>query len=275
MLNHDFILHHYTSGTGLLGIFDSDAVWATQIHYLNDSKEFGHAIDQARAYLNSISHQSNDAIYKALCVGLSESLERIAGLSIYVACFSAMEDSLSQWRGYCPPGFGYSMGLFADELRRIAQPQGFELVQCIYEHTKQRRLVELWAQSALHEMRASLSPGADATLHVQQSAHRYFASFAKFAPVLKNAAFGNEHEWRLVGLIPSTDSRIRLRPARSMLAPYLPVQLDMKTNEALVWNVRVGPTPHKELATSAVTHYFGKVRIKNGVGPSSIPYRDW
>ena len=274
MLRDDLVLHHYTSGNGLLGIFESDSVWATQIHYLNDAKEFGHAIEQARSYLYSISYQSADPIHTALCKGLSESLERISELSVYVACFSAMEDSLSQWRGYCPPGFGYSIGLFAEELRRVAKVQGFELVQCIYDHVEQRRLIEAWAHTALQGLRFSLPPGADAASHAASQAHNYFKSFAKFAPNLKDPAFRNEYEWRLVALLPSNDPRIRLRVARSTLAPFLPVQLGMKTNDKLVWNIRVGPTPHPRLATSALTHFFGKVRIKNGVGPSRVPYRD-
>lgn len=275
MLNNELILHHYTSGTGVLGMFDSDSIWATQIHYLNDAKEFSHAIDQARSYLFSISHKSSDGIFKGLCAGLSESLEQISKLSLYVACFSGMEDSLSQWRGYCPPGFGYSIGFFANELRRIAKPQGFDLVQCIYEHTEKHQMVEAWAQEALQQLRASLPAQSDPTSHAREHAHKSFSGFAQFAPVLKDSAFRNEYEWRLVGLIPSTDQRIRLRSVRSMLAPYLPIQLNMQNNENLVWNIRVGPTPHKELASSALTHYFGKVKIRNGVGSSSVPYRDW
>lgn len=275
MSDRGLILHHYTSGNGLLGIFESDSVWATQIHYLNDAKEFGHAIDQARNHLHTISHQSDDATHRALCQGLSDSLERIERLSIYVACFSAMEDSLSQWRGYCPRGFGYSIGLFAEELRRVAQPQGFQLVQCIYEHAEQRRLVETWAEQALDGLRTTLPVDLDPSEHASAESHKFFSSFAQFAPVLKNQAFRNEYEWRLVALVPSNDPRIQLRPARSMLAPYLPVKLGMQINENLVWNLRVGPTPHMGLATSALTQYFGKVKIRNGVGPSSVPYRDW
>lgn len=275
MHDNELILHHYTSGTGVLGMFESDSIWATNIHYLNDAKEFGHAIDQARSYLFSVSHKSTDAVLKGLCSGLSDSLEQISQISLYVACFSAMEDSLSQWRGYCPPGFGYSVGFFANELRRIAKPQGFDLVRCIYQHAEKLRLVEAWAQHALQQLRTTLPDQADPITHARGLAHKFFLGFAQFAPVLKDSAFHNESEWRLVGMIRSTDQRIQLRPMRSMLAPYLPIRLNMRNSDGLVWNIRVGPTPHKELATSALTHYFEKVNIRNGVGPSSVPYRDW
>lgn len=269
------VLHHYTSGPGLLGIFDSDSVWATLIHSLNDSKEFGHAIDQARIYLSNLRHRSTDNTLNSLSEGLSESLERISQLSVYAACFSAMEDSLSQWRGYCPPGFGYSLGLFGDELRRVAASQGFQLHQCIYDHNEQRRVIEQWASHALQDLRTSLPDGADPAKHALDNCHKYFGSFAAFAPVLKNHAFKDEHEWRLIALIPSDDPRVELRPGRSMLIPYVPVKLGLASNQSLVWNIRIGPTPNMDLASNAATHFFKRARIKNGIGPSMVPYREW
>ena len=269
------ILHHYTSGSGLLGIFDSDSIWATLIHSLNDTKEFGHAIERARSYMHTLRHGSTDATQNAVNETLAESLERISRLSVYVACFSAMEDSLSQWRGYCPPGFGYSLGLFGEELRNVANPQGFQLHQCIYDHNEQRRVVERWAAHALQELKASLPSGADPVEHVNKNCHNHFASFAAFAPILKDRAFKDEYEWRLVGMIPSDDPRVRLRPGRSMLVPYVPIKLGLATNDSLVWNIRIGPTPNMALASSAATYFFGRAKIKNGIGPSMVPYREW
>ena len=36
-------LYHYTNPVGAHGIIEEKSLWATNIHYLNDSKEFGHA----------------------------------------------------------------------------------------------------------------------------------------------------------------------------------------------------------------------------------------
>lgn len=269
------ILHHYTSGTGLLGIFDSDSVWATLIHSLNDSNEFGHAIQQAQSFLFAKRHKSEDATLNELGSGLAESLDRIAQLNVYVACFSGMEDSLSQWRGYCPPAFGYSLGLFGEELNRIAQPQGFQLHKCIYDHDEQRRIVEKWAMHTLQDLRATLPTGVNPTVHASNNSHKYFEAFSSFAPLLKNRAFKDEYEWRLVGIVPSNDPRVKLRPGRSMLVPYVPITLGLAKNAGLVWNIRVGPTPNTQLATDAATHFFGRAKIKNGISPSMVPYREW
>jgi hypothetical protein len=267
------LLHHYTSGTGLLGIFDSDSIWATLIHSLNDSREFAHAIEVARGYLFMLRRSSTDDTVNALIETVSESIERISSRAIYVACFSTKEDSLSQWRGYCPPGFGYGLGLFGEELRRIAAPQGFQLHQCIYDHSKQRKEIELWATRTLQDLRATLTPDPSPTEHASKNCDKYFNSFAAFAPILKDQAFKDEDEWRLVGMVP--DERVKLRPGRSMLVPYVPITLGLASNPSLVWNITVGPTPHMDLAMRAATHLFRRAKIKNGIGRSMVPYRDW
>src|ERR1700733_4591483 len=35
------VIYHYTSQAGLMGIVAEKAIWATNIHCLNDSREFG------------------------------------------------------------------------------------------------------------------------------------------------------------------------------------------------------------------------------------------
>lgn len=218
---------------------------------------------------------STDATQNAINVTLAESLSSIASLSVYVACFSGMEDSLGQWRGYCPPGFGYSIGLLLEELRGIARPQGFELHKCIYDHNEKRRTIEHWVVHALKDLTAKLPSSTDPVAHVKKNCHNYFSSFADFAPAMKDSAFKDEYEWRLVGLIPSNDPRVKLRPGRSMLVPYVPINLGLGSNDSLVWNIRIGPTPNMPQALQAATHFFNRIKIKNGIGPSRVPFRQW
>src|SRR5258708_37938810 len=41
-------LYHYTTQKGLLGIIKSRQIWATHTQYLNDRREFLHAVDLVR-----------------------------------------------------------------------------------------------------------------------------------------------------------------------------------------------------------------------------------
>ena len=42
------ILYHYTTGDALFGIVETGMLWATNLHYLNDSTEFGYALGLLR-----------------------------------------------------------------------------------------------------------------------------------------------------------------------------------------------------------------------------------
>lgn len=268
------VLHHYTSGCGLRGIFEDSEIWATSIHQLNDSREFAHAIDLGKCSVRAVASAHSEPKARELAGAVASHLDSISQLAIYVTCFSEVEDSLSQWRGYCPPGFGYSIGFDGARLRKVAQPQGFRLEKCIYDYQEQKRAAEAWSHRTLNRLLPSAANVNDIADYVRSNCPPFLEDFVAFAPFQKDASFKAEIEWRLVALVPSNDPRLRLRPARTMLVRYLPIKLHLNPNEPLVWNVQVGPTPHPKLAGDAVCHYFNKVHIQNGVGRSHIPYRD-
>lgn len=269
------ILHHYTSGPGLLGIFGSDSVWATQIRYMNDSKEFAHAAELATAALGGLRTGRRGDKYAQLCAAVASHLESISGLALYVACFSEIHDSLSQWRGYCPPSFGYSIGFDGDLLLQIAGEQGFQLRPCIYDRDAQTQAVSEWARETLATLDAGCPVEADPIQYTSDHCNSFLQKFVAFAPYMKDLSFKDEREWRLVGLVPANDPRVSLRPGRSLLVPYVPVTLHSVTDRSPIWNVCVGPTPHIELAINSASHLFQKAKIRNGITRTMIPYRDW
>ena len=55
-------LYHYTSQRGLLGILENKKIWATNIHYLNDSAELYHAIDVLQSGLSYICEYEHPSI---------------------------------------------------------------------------------------------------------------------------------------------------------------------------------------------------------------------
>jgi hypothetical protein len=57
-------LYHYTSIQGVEGIIKSKAVWATVMHFLNDSKEWLYALDLVRRNLNGRLGQRKGACEK-------------------------------------------------------------------------------------------------------------------------------------------------------------------------------------------------------------------
>lgn len=242
---------------------------------MNDSKEFAHSIDLASSNIRARKFHSTDERFGSLCDAVIDHLDRISGMSFYVACFSAVEDSLSQWRSYCPPGFGYSLGFDQELLRTNAAKQGFALNKCIYDRKAQIQLAEGWVTETLAALTQACPSDQTPKAFCERRIGPHLNKFITFAPYMKNSAFSAEQEWRLVSLIGSNDPRVSLRPGKSFLVPYVPIHLDFTKDSELLWNACIGPTPHPNLASDAATHLFQKARFVNGIGRSSIPYRDW
>ena len=57
--------------------------------------------------------------------------------SFFVCSFSEERDLLSQWRGYCKNGSGYSLGFALSSLQSCVKRAGFAIKPCVYDRQKQ------------------------------------------------------------------------------------------------------------------------------------------
>lgn len=272
----ELILYHYTSGTGLIGILEADQVWASSIHGLNDSKELSHTVDLAKEIIRETLNTTGVEGDNNFLYAFSQLLDSISKISLYISCFSTAGDSLSQWRGYCPPGFGYSIGFDGYELEKESSAQGFKLKHCTYNHETQKKIISDWATRNIAKMLPGLRLNAKiADEYVRSTNSALIDEFMEFAPYFKDRAFSDENEWRLVAIVPSNDNRLKVRASKSMLIRYLPIRLNLHPKSTIIWDIKVGPTPHPDLASNAITHYFNKTFMRGGISCSKIPYRDW
>jgi hypothetical protein len=271
-------LYHYTSGQGLLGILQSDSVWASQIRYMNDSKEFTHAVEHATQALHmwSMASSNQTGTRSELCRAVISYLEELDHLPLYVACFSEISDSLSQWRGYCPPNYGYRLGFDRVKLVKAAEEQGFKLKKCVYDRDEQSQTVSKWISKTIEALEAGCPTGADPFRYTQANSDKFLPDFVAFAPYMKDPSFIDEREWRIVGNVRGDDNRVNLRPGRSILVPYVPIDLYSSTARSPIYDIRVGPTPEPILAMNSLSLRFKKdLRFPGGLSTSSVPYRDW
>jgi|SRR5579864_981657 len=120
-------LFHYTDQNGLLRIVHGASVLLSDLRYLNDSEEFGHAVRVAEQVLLEKAQFFKSAgkpLHGSLCELLNANLARTT--AIYVFSLSPRDDDLSQCRGYCPQG-EFSIGFCTRRLLRLLPP-GFRLV---------------------------------------------------------------------------------------------------------------------------------------------------
>src|ERR1700730_15235583 len=148
-------LYHYTTQAGFLGIVTSRSLWASKVHYMNDATEFVHAVGIAKSVIASrAASGSNDRI--TLLNELRKRLDSISNIHMFVACLSEVGDLLSQWRGYCSAGNGFSIGVSSERLLPVLSRQGFGIAACVYDDSEQHRLLEEIVDDAVETISRSV-----------------------------------------------------------------------------------------------------------------------
>src|SRR6266852_6784167 len=145
-------LYHYTTQKGLLGIIKNRQIWATHTQYLNDRRQFVHAVDLVREeikrLLNEAPHKSaREYALANMRAAVSRSPQDI---NICVCSFSEERDSLSQWRAYGGSS-GFAVGFSRQVLRAATERQEWFLAPCIYDPAIQRNLVRALIEEVLEE----------------------------------------------------------------------------------------------------------------------------
>lgn len=286
-------LYHYTSSEGLMGIIGTGKMRATKIHYMNDGGELQHGLEQIRKEIETQKNyirdgkEVQDGYRKRTTEDLDAmlfALEQIAHTNIGVVSFTTEGNQLSQWRGYCKIGNGYSLcfssvGLRAsteklknseklpESLEKLQQKIGklperlrrmpdYFLVPCMYEESEHRKMVkELISFASIDENQHEPDPNIPQLLRLP------FKEAALFiAAMIKTNGFKEEKEWRLVcGPFLSDDAEYRA--GNYSLIPYWVIDLEL---QKVLQKIIIGPTPELELSKLALDGYLRRVY---SVGP--------
>jgi hypothetical protein len=269
------IIYHYTSQDGLFGILESKSIWASKIQYLNDEQEFNLGLQVAREVIKEQLQSTPDEVKKRLLNQLVGDLGKVEQTNVCVCSFSRWGDLLSQWRGYCPNGPGYSIGFDTGKLNELAKSHNFLLVSCEYNPDAQKKVVSDSINQATKQLLVgSINPEET---EIKKASWRMTRMIAVVAGFLKHASFSEESEWRLISTI--LDSRLpdfRYRRGQSLIIPYFRLSLITNSTEWPIKEVIVGPTPHPVLARDSVFQLLSSKGITDfSVRNSTIPYRNW
>jgi DUF2971 family protein len=276
------LLFHYTSAAGLIGILRERQVWASNVAFLNDSKEIDHAVDIAKlAVENSLRYAKWSSEQRDL---LEEMRSYVGGAAkrYYVFSLSEERDLLSQWRAYCPPGGGYSVGFPSKQLKLMCAAQNFMLSPCVYNPTLQNAIVSEWLSGYLQQYEECRERGELEAGGRQRISWEFGQHIAQFGAFLKHQAFEEEREWRLISpLIDESHSQIDFRSSSTRIIPFFRFNLSDNANRQFpridddVLTVVVGPTsdpPASQMAVQFLLTSLAKGAVSSS---SSVPYRTW
>ena len=272
-------VYHYTSPKGLIGILSKKKIWATNIRYLNDFNELHEASNAAERILTDMLNSASESEYDLL----SRMLKNVgtAASRYYVSSFSEDGDSLSQWRAYCPPTGGYAIGIPSAQLAALAEEKNWLFTKCVYKPSKRDSIIKEVIEDFLKQYKDGLIDERylnklhfkDLDEYQTNIASRFQLYIAKIGGVIKNEAFKDEQEWRLISpSIIEDDDNIEFRDGASCVVPYYKFPLSTKINPNLVefgddeLKLVVGPTPQmnneaKQAAQYILTKYL---RISKG-----------
>ena len=275
------ILYHYTTQQGLLGIIRDKGIWASHTQYLNDVREFRHALDLVKEELSAMNREgaTNELSQKCLVAMETSILSGLESINVCVCSFSEQGDVLSQWRAYGGATSGFAVGFSSTFLREMSDKYGW-LVPVIYDEGQQRLLVRTLLGDVLKENLKKFGNDEEES----PEGGNLIAYLYRYAPILKHHSFSEEHEWRIITRpILCTTGRFGYRTGGSMLIPYFRLPL-AKKNVLGIEEIIIGPTPHPGQSSHSVEglllkHGFYTTQALSQEAVitrcSEIPYRSW
>ena len=294
----DTPLYHYTTQTGLLGVIRSREMWVTHTQYLNDRREFVHALDLVREEIKRLAGEtSQQDSPRAPCLArMRNALQlKVQSINVCVCSFSEAGDSLSQWRAYGSGASGFAIGFPPDLVAAAAAKMQWNLAPCIYDPAKEREVIRLLAEEVLEENLArqpfgafaGLGPssaGAEFDKHLEGMNHSFAWNLLpylyRYAPILKDESFSEEREWRVItNPLFCTSDTFCFREGRSLVIPYSKLPLSAADLKFSLHEVVVRPTPDAERSRTSVNSFLMHEHLDkmlvDVVNISKVPYRDW
>jgi hypothetical protein len=264
------VLHHYTSIHGVRGILDTNSIWASLLHFMNDSREWLYTLELVHENLNRRLSQRHDRQWPVFIAHLIQSLQRIVHANIFIASFSEVPNQLSQWRAYCPPEGGYAINFDKEFLEAHLTRQEFQLRPCIYDVGGQKDIVHAVVGAQVDGI-GPLDTEEAATNASNDVLYPLGMNLATAAPMLKHPDFREEKEWRAFALLPGDDPRMKYHIRGSIVIPHCVVAIEARDIPQPILQVMVGPNAHQELAIRGLKALTVNTQI--GVTASNTPLR--
>ncbi len=267
-------LFHYTSSDGLIGIIENNNIWNTKINYLNDGLELRLAFQYIRDEIVSMKKNQDTSRSDDDLNDMLEILNSMDGTNVSITSFTAENDQLSQWRGYCKIGEGYSIGFDGRALNQtITTYIGNHLVPCVYEEEEHKLIIKELINSSILRGRIETRLGI---IDLPLSQMHFKDALLLITPMIKDKGFAEEREWRLIDTNLMSYNQAKFRKGNFSIIPYW--EFDIELFDTLK-SITIGPTPEPELAEMAIKGLLYKKGLENtehhiDIIRSKIPFRN-
>jgi hypothetical protein len=220
-------LHHYVPSFEVMrSIIDTQTLWATEMHGVNDDKEFDHGLPAVLAALHEVGDPDLREHVELISGGLRERFLH----EVFVSCLSTSRDIESQWTDYADSQRGFAITFDNLVISALDAPNGLRLLPVEYDETIQsaraRRVV------ALAEADLRAVPDARRSVEYVWAVQSRFTLLATelyfLCACFKAAKWRHEREWRLIYSRQVDDSvGLPIRVRRSGSREQRHVEIDL------------------------------------------------
>jgi len=224
----DEILYHYCSMDAFYSIIKNQSIWLSSATQSNDymegemaKKQIIAKLDQALKKLSDENRNKNNApkIHDtpnntSIKKSIDSSIISLKKLDALIFSLSEKRDLLSQWRGYADNGSGVCIGFSKKSLSEVKSkyPTTLEIIE-YNPHTQESEELENIFSEILE------ANGATKTNMDKRIKKLFTKTYS-----IKNIAFEEESEWRLIHLIKNKHhSEFDFRIANKQIIPYIEI----------------------------------------------------
>ncbi|MCE6966068.1 DUF2971 domain-containing protein [Enterobacter sp. MW07] len=261
---------HYTDLNGFKGIVEGNTLWATNIHHLNDSKEYHHGIKCFLDALEFIDEKYRDPSMKVSLETMLDHFLRNQGSYIFSTSFCLISDQLSQWRGYGNKQ-GVCIEFDENKLHDVFKHLNYRITRGNVFYT---------AEGSTLEAREEINSFLDLNFYAQSFNRDKFrrdvylhSILCALVPFFKHDGFKEEKEYRFIYTPFDKVPDIKFRISGDRLVPYITpsvcegVKLPIK-------KIIIGPSKATEDVVSGVRFFLKHFGYQDvDVVLSQIPYR--
>jgi len=264
-VTYDNLLYHYTTPQGLLGILQSQNIWATEASFLNDLYEIQYGLDVTKEILNTYikdesTYTKNFSKLTLYYLHLMNSKEE----EIYITSFCETSDLLSQWKGYSNFGEGYAIGLNLKKLIKSKKSEEFDHVsikKVIYDKKTQTKLIKSKIQLMIQESCKLINEDISNEDNIIKASAKSLAyALNAQSKRFKSNAFSEEKEWRAIYInstLPNYERiKNKFRMVQTTITPYIELHLCKKENTKCkhlpIHKIIVGPKINFKKSTKSI-----------------------
>jgi hypothetical protein len=253
-------LYHYTTQTAFTEIVNSKALWATDVRYLNDFEEYVYAVERAKSAIKQVSSTFSAPGASELGLAIRGALSLSGAKQFCVFSLSEDGDSLNQWRSYTRTGPGYALGFVSNALSILCEEHELLLGKCIYSQKEAEEAISQLASSYVADLFQYFPHFKKGEINedlIWVRSTQFVSLFLRYASFIKNPAFKEEQEWRIVVSTPNDFAGgTRFRSGPHSVVPFVALKWEDASFLRALKEVVIKPSPHAELAEAALKEFI-------------------